>query len=313
MKTERTYFTLQSPCDGLNLSAIMTKPHNPRGIVQISHGMCEHKERYLPFIKFLNDNGFACVIHDHRGHGKSIREYDDLGYFYENGANALVEDIYAVTQYAKNELPELPVFLLGHSMGSLGARCYLKDYDKEIAGLFVCGSPSNNPWGRFGNMFDDYLILAHGDHGRSVIVNNVFVNALQRNFRGENLQNSWICSDPDVVHEYNDDPLCSFSFTFNGYKALLELLASTYSDEGWNVKNPELPIRFLSGRDDPCIVNEKLFVSAAEHLKAKGYENVTYRLFDNMRHEILNEKEKKIVWDDILQTLEQWLPDASKK
>lgn len=298
---------MESPCDGLNLSAVMTKPEKPKALVQLCHGMCEHKERYLPFIRFLNENGYACIIHDHRGHGKSIRSYDDLGYFYENGADSLVEDIYAVTQYGKNALPGLKVFLLGHSMGSFGVRCYLKNHDGEISGLFVCGSPSNNPWGRFGNMFDDYLIRAHGDHGRSIIVNNVFVNALQRNFRGDNTPNSWICSDLDVVNEYNEDPLCNFSFTFNGYKALLELLEKTYSDEGWNVKNPKLPIRFLSGRNDPCMVNEKLFLSAVEHLKSRGYENVTYRIFENMRHEILNEKGKEEVYKDILDSLNSWL------
>lgn len=307
MKIERLYFTVESPCDGLALSAIMTKPENPKALVQISHGMCEHKERYLPFIRFLNENGFACIIHDHRGHGKSVRGYDDLGYFYENGADSLVEDIYAVTEYGKNSLPGLKVFLLGHSMGSLGARCYLKENDKELSGLFVCGSPSNNPWGRFGNMFDDYLIKAHGDHGRSVVVNNVFVNALQRNFRKDNIPNSWICSDLDVVHEYNEDPLCNFSFTFNGYKALLELLSKTYSNDGWKVQNPHLPIRFLSGRNDPCMVNEKLFISSIEHLKAMGYENITYRIFEDMRHEIINEKGKEAVYSDILDTLNLWL------
>ena len=307
MKIDRTYFTLQSPCDGLNLSAIMTVPENPKAVVQFSHGMCEHKERYLPFIRVLNENGYACIIHDHRGHGKSIKAYDDLGYFYENGAESLVEDIRAMTEYAKKALPDLKIILLGHSMGSLGARCYLKKYDEELSGLFLCGSPSNNPWGRFGNMFDDYLIKAHGDHGRSVVVNNVFVNALQRNFRSDNLPNSWICSDLDVVHEYNEDPLCNFSFTFNGYKALLDLLSATYSKEGWQVKNPKLPIRFLSGRDDPCLVNEKLFLSAVGDLKSKGYENITYKLFDNMRHEILNEKEKETVYKDILDTIDLWL------
>ena len=299
--------TLSSEQDGLELSLLLLSSDVPKGIVQFSHGMSEHKERYLPFMEFLCEKGYACVIHDHRGHGASVRHPDDLGYFYTNGAEHVILDLHQVSLWAKKRYPSLPLYLFGHSMGSLGARCYLKEYDKELSGLFVCGSPSNNPWGRFGNMFDDYLIKAHGDHGRSVIVNNAFVNALQRNFRKDNIPNFWICSDLDVVHEYNEDPLCNFSFTFNGYKALLELLSKTYSNDGWKVQNPHLPIRFLSGRNDPCMVNEKLFISSLEHLKTMGYENITYRIFEDMRHEIINEKGKEAVYSDILDTLNLWL------
>ena len=73
--------TIISPVDGLKLSIIYSEPSgDPKGIVQIAHGMCEHKERYIPLMEYLCGNGYAVVCNDHRGHGASVKSPDDLGY-----------------------------------------------------------------------------------------------------------------------------------------------------------------------------------------------------------------------------------------
>ncbi len=143
MKQEQ--FFVKSPCDGLNLSTLTVLPQLPEkaeGIVQLIHGMAEHKERYLHFMEFLAAHGYICIIHDHRGHGKSVKSSADLGYFYGQGSDGLVEDTAAVTRYARSRWPNLPVFLIGHSMGSLIARAYTKKYDDQIERLILIGSPS---------------------------------------------------------------------------------------------------------------------------------------------------------------------------
>ena len=126
---KREHISIKSPCDGLNLSVLSVLP-NPRtetaGIVQLIHGMSEHKERYIRFMEFLSSNGYICIIHDHRGHGRSVKSTADLGYLYGAGFTGLVQDTEAVTQYAKSRWPGLPVHLMGHSMGSLVARSYAK-------------------------------------------------------------------------------------------------------------------------------------------------------------------------------------------
>ena len=94
---QKSHFTFLSAQDGLSLDALLLTPPHPKAVLQIAHGMCEHKERYVPFMEYMSRSGFACVIHDHRGHGKSIRRPEDLGYFYENGGAALVEDLYQRT------------------------------------------------------------------------------------------------------------------------------------------------------------------------------------------------------------------------
>ena len=86
------------------------------GILQVAHGMCEHKERYLPFLQEMADHGYLCIIHDHRGHGESVRQPEDLGYFYPDGGTAIVSDLYQVTRWIREQYPELPLYLFGHSM-----------------------------------------------------------------------------------------------------------------------------------------------------------------------------------------------------
>lgn len=137
-------FTLESHHDRLLLQGLLVLPEQkpPRAVFQVAHGMCEHKERYLPFLQEMADHGYVCVIHDHRGHGGSVRQTEDLGYFYPDGGPALVSDLYQVTRWIREQYPELPLYLFGHSMGSLAVRCYLKRYPDVPDGVFVCGSPS---------------------------------------------------------------------------------------------------------------------------------------------------------------------------
>ena len=140
-------FTLDSDFDNLSLSLLLSQPENMdiKAIIQISHGMAEHKERYIEMMRYLSGQGFVCVINDHRGHGKSIKVKEDLGYWYSGGYVAIVEDLLKVTKHIKSMFPEKKVFLVGHSMGSLIARSFIKRYDSEIDGLVVSGRPSYNP------------------------------------------------------------------------------------------------------------------------------------------------------------------------
>ena len=128
-------FQIKSNYDQLKLDGIIISCENPKGIVQISHGMCEHKERYINFMNFLSNHGYLCIIHDHRGHGKSIKDKNDLGYFYDNGHLAIVEDLHQITLMIKQQYPHLPLYLLGHSMGSLVVRCFCQKYDQDIDGF----------------------------------------------------------------------------------------------------------------------------------------------------------------------------------
>lgn len=131
--------------DGLRLEVAILEPKvQPKGIIQISHGMSEHKERYYDFMNYLCENGYVCIIHDHRGHGASIKDKSDLGYFYTEDINYIIDDLYKVTKYIKNKYPDLTVNLFAHSMGTLVARGYFKKYDEKINKLILSGPPTKN-------------------------------------------------------------------------------------------------------------------------------------------------------------------------
>lgn len=301
----KEHLTITSHFDQLPLDTIIMSPSHPKGIVQISHGMCEHKERYFDFMSYLCQQGYVCIIHDHRGHGKSVLSPDDLGYFYDQGHIGIVEDLHQITLWIRNQYPELPLYLFGHSMGSLVVRCYIKKYDHDIDGLIVCGSPSLNAAAGAGIKLAQLSAKLSGDHHRSGLIQKIGFESFNKNF-DKSIPNSWICSNKEVVKAYNQNPLCHFTFTANGFESLFHLMQETYDDKGWQINHPELPIYFIAGEDDPCIVNEKKYNEAVHFLKERGYTHVSSHLFEHMRHEILNETKNIKVYHFILDILKSW-------
>lgn len=295
------YQKINSKTKDLFLDVMVAPVENPLGIVQLVHGMCEYKERYLDFISYLNKHGYIVVIHDHPGHGKSVIKTEDLGYFYSHDINDIIEDVYLITTYIKTRYPGLPVYLFGHSMGSLIVRNYLHKYDQEIDALIVCGSPSKNNLARLGKLICKLIAKTKGDKYHSMLLHKIAMGPFNRKYT---LPNEWICSDSEVVKQYNDNPLCNFTFSVNGFENLFSLMQQTYTKIGYHV-NESLPILFIAGKNDPCIINEKAFNQAVNYLCAWGYKNVTAKLFEQMRHEILNETNKEIVYQTIIDFLEE--------
>lgn len=305
----RHEFCIDATADNLKISVLTSEPATdvtPKAIVQIVHGMCEHKERYLPFMQYLNTRGYICIVHDHRGHGKSIRSTDDLGYFYDGGYTAMIDDAHAVTAWAKQHFPRLPLYLFGHSMGSMVVRAYTKRYDSELSGLIVCGSPSYNAGSIAGRGVAKLLSLLRGSHHRSALIQKLAFGHYNQKFGQVQSPNAWICSDPEIVAWYDANPLCNFTFTVNGFDNLFALMRDAYSPKQWTMAQPQLPVLFVSGADDPCLISPAKFDQAVSLMRQVGYEHVTSKLYAGMRHEILNEQGKEQVWRDIADTIDTW-------
>lgn len=293
MKEEN--FKLISDCDGLKLDVTMFVPKKIKGIVQLSHGMVECKEYYYDFMRYLTTNGYVTIINDHRGHGKSVKSDDDLGYFYDETAEYIVEDLHQITKYVKDKFPGKKVILFGHSMGSLVVRKYIKKYDYEIDKLIVCGSPSENKLAGFGVNLTKIFKKIKGEKYRS--------NFLNRLSGLPDKDKSWLSKDSDYVNKYMNDKYCSFVFTTNGFMNLTKLMVDVYSKKNWILKNKDLPIFFIAGREDLVIRNEKAWMKSIKFLKDIGYKNIEYKLYDDMRHAIVLEKNKELVYDDIMKFL----------
>ena len=298
--------TLPSRADGLPLAVCVVTPEGgePKALVQLAHGMAEHKERYLPFMEYLAGRGFACLINDHRGHGGSVKSPGDLGYFYAGGAGALVEDLHQLTLWFRDRYPGKKLFLFGHSMGSLAVRVYRQKYDGDIDGLVVCGSPGPNPATGAGLALNRAMTAVKGERYVSRLFADMATGSFSKAFPDPATKNAWLSTNRDNVEAYDADPLCGFPFTLNGYRALLELMRDTYRPAP--AQHPDLPVHFLSGADDPCAPDAKGFNAAVQRVKDDGYKNVTAKMYPGMRHELLNHAEREMVFEDVAEVLEGW-------
>lgn len=284
-----------------------------KGIIQFHHGMGEHRGRYKEVLEFFKDHGYICAIHDARGHGDSMKNDSELGYFGENGADIVVEDTHAVTAFLKNNYPDLPLILIGHSFGSLVVRAYLKKYDYEVDRAFVIGCPVNNNTKSLCMLTIELLTIFRSDkevsHFIANIMNNQYYKIYKKKCEEKHIKPikfGQICSDEKVVEAYNKDPKCGFDYTYNGYYTISSVMTKVYngSPSKWVHKNKNLKITFLSGAEDAYMVSEKKFLEAVNKMKQIGYD-VDYKLYPGMYHEILNEKDKIQVYEDILGMIEE--------
>ncbi len=297
-------FLLKSTYDELPLAGLLYEPEiAPKGIVQLVHGMAERKERYEELMTFLAEKGYVAVCHDHRGHGESVRTLEDLGWFGDYHGEAIVDDAVAVTQYVKELYPNLPLTLLGHSMGSLVVRCYIQEQDTLCDKLVVCGSPNRNGMVGVAIFLEKTVRLFCGKRHRSKLLKHLSTGKGNKPFEAEG-ENAWLSRNRENVEAYNADPTCGYIFTCNGYENLFKLLKSTYRKKKYQVGNPDLPIHFIAGGEDPVIGDEVKWLQGIEYLREVGYTRVSGKLYEGMRHEILNEVGREEVYNDLLAFIE---------
>ena len=294
MKTEK----IKSSSDNLELELAYIEPKEEiKGVVQISHGMSEHKERYYDFMEYLKNQGYVVVINDHRGHGSSVKNKEELGYFYTEDINYIINDLYDVTKYIKNKYKDKKIYLFSHSMGTLVARGYIQKYDNEIEKLVLCGPPTKNELTKFAIKLSQVSKYINKDTKPSKLLNKLTFGSYNK---GNTINNEWLSKSIDNVNKYNDDKLCGFIFTGNGFINLYKLMDNAFCRENYKMQNKSLPIFVIAGSKDPVIQDEKKFLELVDFLKELGYKDVTSKLYKGLKHEILNEEEKNIIYKDVL-------------
>ena len=289
---------IKSSSDNLELELAYIEPKEEiKGVVQISHGMSEHKERYYDFMEYLKEQGYAVVINDHRGHGSSVKNKEDLGYFYTEDISYIINDLYDVTKYIKNKYKDKKIYLFSHSMGTLVARGYIQKYDNEIEKLVLCGPPTKNELTKFAIKLSQVSKYINKDTKPSKLLNKLTFGSYNK---GNTINNVWLSKNIDNVNKYNDDKLCGFIFTGNGFINLYKLMDNAFCRENYKMQNKSLPIFVIAGSEDPVIQDEKKFLKLVDFLKELGYKDVTSKLYKGLKHEILNEEEKNIIYKDVL-------------
>ena len=276
-----------------------------RAMIQLVHGMCEYIERYEPYIEFLTEKGFLVYGDNHLGHKGSIRGPQDLGFFAEeDGWIDLVKDEYRLTRIMKEAYPELPLFLYGHSMGSFISRAYVTSHADELEGLILSGTSGSNSALPMGIKVAKFIKRLRGAKSQSALLSMLMFSGYNKRYQDVKSANAWLTRDEAVVKEYDADEYCGFPFTTSGYLDLMRLLEFVTSDDWYKKVDADLPIYVVSGSMDPVGGWGEGIQEVASKLKEAERKDCTVKLYQDMRHEIHNEIDKEVVWNDIAAWIE---------
>ena len=278
-------------------------------ILQITHGMVEFIERYEAFASFLTEHRILVVGHDHLGHGASVGSEKDWGYFAKGDpSRLLVEDMHQLRELVQKENPGIPYFMLGHSMGSYLLRRYLTVHGEGLRGAIIMGTGFVSPGtAAMGSRISSLMSLLHGDTYRSRFVSGLAFNKgySKYDMTGQNPENSWLTKDAGTVTRYYHDPRCTYLFTLNGFKGLFDTVTYTCRQENAEKIPKDLPILIVSGKADPVGDFGEGVKKVNEMLKKAGIHDLSMKLFEGDRHEILNELDRETVYAYLLEWIQK--------
>lgn len=288
-----------------NLNVIIWETEKePIGVLQIVHGMAEYIDRYDNFAKYMTEQGFNVIGHDHLGHGHSVSDERDYGFFAEeNGDKIIIEDMHSVTQFAREKWEELPNFILGHSMGSFCLRQYLTKYSNDVFGAIIMGTgwiPSAAAL--LGKTIATNTCKSKGSHTVNPLLIKLTLEPYNKPFAPARTNCDWLSRDEKQVDLYVNDKLCGFDFTAGAYKDFFTILEKIAKNRQLIGMRKSLPILITSGSVDP-VGGKKACEKLNAQYKRCGIDDVTLKLWENDRHEILNELDKS----DVYQYIYNWL------
>ena len=308
LTNEFTFPSASGLCDIFAQSAAPADFGAVKGVVQIAHGMAEYSNRYAQFALELCKHGYAVYINDHLGHGQSVASDEELGFFGDNGANSMVEDMKQLSDIARQEYPNLPFFLFGHSMGSFLARKYSAKYGHILDGAVYCGTSGANSAVGMGVLLADTVIKSEGQMYRSKFLDSVAFGSYNRK-TAKNTAFDWLSRDEKEVEKYVHDKHCGFLFTANGFKTLFSLLKEVSAKVWYNTVPAELSILLISGDKDPVGEYGKGVTEVYKALRKTGHTGVMMKLYPEARHELLNELNRREVTEDVIRWLDAHLPE----
>ena len=267
--------------------------------------------RYEDFAGYLTERGFAVAGHDHLGHGFSVAAGAPRLYFGPRGSwDWAVQDLYARRELAGQRFPGLPVFLLGHSMGSFLARTYLIRYPGTVAGAILMGTGQMPPaLVAAGRVLAAREARKVGDRHSSPLVNKLAFEAYNQKFAPNRTGYDWLSASTENVDQYLADPLCGGDPTIGLFREMLRGIACIEKQENLKRMNRNTPILFLSGQDDPVGDMGKGVRRAYRSFRRSGVRDVEIRLYQGLRHEILQETGREKVYADVAHWLEAHLPE----
>ncbi len=278
----------------------------PKALLQICHGMIEYIERYDEFATYLAENGFVVAGHDHIGHGQTAPSDAELGIMHSNDPSAtMVDDIYSHYELLMKEYPSIPYFILGHSMGSYLLRKFLSVKAGQIDGIkaaIIMGTGTEADSAiKAGKTVLNIMSKFKGWDYRSKFVVGLMYGAPYKEFDtdGTDLEKNWLSTNVESNRKYYQDKYCTYMFSLNGYRVLLDCTGYDNNVENIKKMDKDMPIMFVSGACDPVGGLGVGVQAAYDKFKQAGIKDVSIKLYDGMRHEILNEVEREKVYSDL--------------
>jgi alpha-beta hydrolase superfamily lysophospholipase len=302
--------TTVTASDGIALHTNRWLPAGPpKGVVQIAHGLGEHSGRYARLAEALTAAGYAVYAHDHRGHGATASDADQGFFADRDGWATVVEDLRAVTRFAQEENPGLPVFLLGHSMGSYLVRCYVIENSRDLAGIVLSATGGDPGWlGKVGPLVARTEARLRGRRHVSTLLQGLLNGPYNGAFKPNRTDFDWLSRDDAEVDKYVADELCGRTATSSFFVDLATGVAQSNDRRQVARVRRDLPVLIVSGERDPSGHNGAGPLAVSEQYSSVGVADVTCTLYPGARHEIFNETNRDEVTTDVVAWLDAHLP-----
>ncbi|MBQ2022954.1 MAG: alpha/beta hydrolase [Lachnospiraceae bacterium] len=272
-----------------------------KAVLQITHGMVEHIERYREFCVWMAERGIVVIGHDHLGHGKTVSNREEFGYFgSKEGMTHVVKDIRRVTVYSKKKYPDQKLILLGHSMGSFLARKYLSVYKDGPDGFILMGTGAPpEALVSAGSLLAGSMRKLKGEMYRSPLLYKLSLGNYNAKFKPVKTPYDWLTRDESLSKDFGEDESCQFIFTTAAYQDFFRLILNVAKEEMAGHARTDAPILIISGDNDPVGDNGKGVRKVYERLHKAGVDRLEMVLYEGARHEILHEINRQEVFEDL--------------
>lgn len=281
---------------------------SPRGIIQIAHGMAEAAKRYERLAGALTEQGYVVYANDHRGHGRTAGDPNELGRPGKDGFNAMVNDMILLGGIIRNKYPDVPVYLLGHSMGSFLTQKVMYAGPDSYDGFMLSGTCGKRGMLSMGERLARIQASLQGDRHPSLLLNAIVFGGYNRSFRPVRTAFDWLSRDDHEVDKYIEDPECGVISSTGFFRDFFRLLQEIHIPERMRQIPKDKPVYLFSGEEDPVGMKGDGVRLLYKQYQELGLKDVECKLYPGARHEILNEINRDEVTRDLINWLNSHTP-----
>lgn len=276
-----------------------------KAVVQIIHGMAEHGGRYARLAQALTDAGYAVYAQDLPGHGRSVRAHDELGHVADyQGWTQTLSAINGVRELIQHQQQDPAIFMFGHSMGSFLLQNYIVEHGRNLAGaIFSATTGDLGPTRSIAVSLLRLEALWSGRQHRSALAELLSFKDFNRRFKPNRTAFDWLSRDDREVDQYINDPLCGFRCSTALWIDLLNACATLAAPERLKLIPKNLPVLLIAGNADPVSQGENGPHVLERNYRQANLQDVSVRIYEGARHELINETCREQVTQDLLEWL----------